>query len=534
MIEIREARANDVAAIRDVFHACYGSDYTYPQFYDLDGLTRMVYSENQVLIVAEDTNRGQIVGTASVILEVGAFADLVGEFGRLAVLPECRNGGVGRLLMGERLRLVRDRLHVGIVDARTAHPYSLKIAEVHGFAPVGLLPLLMQLRKPESLCLLVQHFGDALSLRRNHPRVIPEVYPLGELALAHCGVPCDLIVDDDATAYHDSGGLTLREMTADGYSTLLRIERGRIRHREIFGPLRLHYGLFKLQAQRSHYYVALDGHSIVGAVGWYENRVDRAIRVFELLALDDRVTRFLLESLERACREGGRVQFVEIDVKADAPRMQRTLLELGFFPAAYIPAMVFSEVERLDIVKMVRLLGVSDLTTDDLMLSGRAKEVADLVLAPVLSRRVLPQIEDAVGRLALFHGLDDEQVRRLANGCRVVRFNPGDLIIEEGGSDAAFYLLLHGRVEVRREGLAIGTVTAGECLGEMSLLTGQPHSATAVATMPTETASLSHRDLESLVRFRPDIGVVLFRNVARGLGAKLTRARLVDAQIVTQ
>jgi CRP-like cAMP-binding protein/GNAT superfamily N-acetyltransferase len=522
MIEVREAAAGDVGAIRDVFHACYGADYPYAQFYDMEGLTRMVYSEHQVLLVAEDTNRRQVVGTASVLLEIGAFADLVGEFGRLAVLPDARNAGIGRTLMRERLERVRERLHVGIVEARVAHPFSLKIAEAHGFAPVGLLPLKMQLHRRESLCLLVQHFGEALSLRRNHPRVIPEVYPLAELALAHCGLASDVIVDEEATAYHDTGGLTVREMTTEGYSTLLRIERGRVRRREIFGPLRLHYGLFKLQAKRSHYHIALEGASIMGAVGWNEDPVDRTVRVFELIALDDRVARFLLASLERTCREAGQIQLVEIDVSAHAPRMQRTLLELGFLPAAYVPAMVFADIERLDIVKMVRLLAPPEF--DDLMLSDRAKAVADLVLAPLVSQRMLPEIEYAVSRLSLFHGLDPEQVRRLAGTCRVARFVPGDVIIEEGGQDAAFYILLSGTVEIRRASKPVGTVGAGECLGEMSLLTGQPHSATAFVTSPSEAAALSHRDLQALVRLRPDIGVVMFRNLASGLGAKLTRA----------
>ena len=41
--------------------------------------------------------------------------------------------------------------------------------------------------------------------------------------------------------------------------------------------------------------------------------------------------------------------------------LQRNLLELNFLPAAYVPAMVFHEVERLDIVRMVRLTKLQDL-----------------------------------------------------------------------------------------------------------------------------------------------------------------------------
>jgi hypothetical protein len=41
-----------------------------------------------------------------------------------------------------------------------------------------------------------------------------------------------------------------------------------------------------------------------------------------------------------------------------------------------------------------------------------------------------------------------------------------------------------------------------------------------------ETGVLSRQDLRSLVRLRPGIGVVLYRNLARGLGEKLRRADL--------
>ena len=72
MIRVREAHARDVGTIRDVFHACSGDDYPYAQFYDLDGLMRMVYSENQVLLVAEETETLRVAGTASVVLEAKA------------------------------------------------------------------------------------------------------------------------------------------------------------------------------------------------------------------------------------------------------------------------------------------------------------------------------------------------------------------------------------------------------------------------------------------------------------------------------
>ena len=88
--------------------------------------------------------------------------------------------------------------------------------------------------------------------------------------------------------------------------------------------------------------------------------------------------------------------------------------------------------------------------------------------------------------------------------------------------------MLEGEVTIHIDGntTPVGTVRAGECLGETAVLTGGEHSATARAVTPVEVGVLTKSDLESLVRLRPGIGVVLYRNLARGLGEKLRRADL--------
>jgi GNAT superfamily N-acetyltransferase len=524
MITIREATARDVPAIRDIYLACYGTDYSDPRYYEEQPLTKFVYSDDTLVLVAEDSQTQKVIGTASVILAIGAYADLVGEFGRLAVHPAARKQGVGGLLMRERLARVQDRLQVGLAEARVAHPYSLRIAEAHQFAVVGFLPLKWLLRQRESLALLVHYFSNALELRNNHPRVIPEVYPLAHLAMENCGLAPDAIVDETAPAYPPGGAYEVQGLTTEGYATLLRIERGRVRHREIFGPMRLHYGLFMLQARRSRYLIAREDGRIAGAIGFTLDPVEKAVRIFELISLHDNVIRFLLSDLEQSCRERWGVCYIEVDVSAHAPRMQRTLIELGFLPAAYVPALVFHEVERLDVVKMVRLLAPLQVSTEGLTPPTRA--LADLVLSRFRSRSVLPRIAQAVQELSLFGGLDEEQVNRLAGVCTLSMFRPGEVIFREGQKGEEMHLMLGGEAVIARaeSSSPVGAVTKGECLGEMSLLTAAAHSATATARTAVETAVLGHRDLAELIRLRPDIGLHIYRNLAVGMGQKLKRS----------
>jgi ribosomal protein S18 acetylase RimI-like enzyme len=522
MITVREATGSDVAAIREIFLATYGTDYTDPRYYDDALLTRLIYSDDSLLLVAEDTDTGGVVGTASVDLEVGAHSDLVGEFCRLAVHPTYRNRGIAKLLMSERLQRVKDRLQVGLVEARATHPYSVKVAEAHEFSVVGFIPERWRLRERESLALYVRFFGNALELRDNHPRIIPEVHALAHMALENCALPPDAIVDEDAPAYPPGGDFVVQELTTEGYAALLRIERGRVRHREIFGPARLHYGIFKLHARHSRYLIAREDGRIAGAIGFTLDPVDKAVRIFELIALHDEVIRFLLSELERASREKWDC-LIEVDVSARSPRMQRTLIELGFLPVAYLPALVFHEVERFDVVKMVRLLNPPQVHTAGLTPSCEA--MAELVLRLFRNRTVLPRIAKAVHGLPLFTGLSAEQVTRLAGVCGVAAFEVGETVFHAGEASNQMYVVLHGEVAIAVADSAapVGLVRSGECLGEMSLLTAGVHSATATSLTRVETATLAHQDLAELIRLRPDIGLHIYRNLAVGMGEKLKR-----------
>lgn len=524
MIKIREATSADVSAITEVFQACYGEDYSDARFYDPAALNKMVVSDDTLMLVAEDGDSRQILGTGSVILEIGAFADLTGEFGRLAVLPDARNRGIGKLLMEERLRRIEDRLQVGIIEGRTAHPYTLKIAEGHQFNPVGFLPLKWQMRTRESIVLLTRYFGNALELRRNHPRLIPEVYPLACMTLENCGLKPDVIVDEEATAYPGEGSCSIQELTTEGYAPLLRIERGRVRNREIFGPLRLHYGFFLVQARKSRYLIAREDGAIVGAIGFLHDPVEKVVRVFELIALHDDIIRRLLAHLERLCRQEWEVAYVEIDVSAYSPRMQRTLIEIGFLPAAYVPALVFHEVERLDVIKMVRLL-VPPLT-DHAHLTRRARSIAETVMRPFKSRGVLPRIAQVAREMPLFANLNAEQIKRLASVCDLAAFAAGETIFFEGAASDRLYVVLDGQVGISIKGVAqpVGAVGNRECLGELSLVTSAPHSATATAQTRVEAAVIDRNELTQLVRHRPDIGMQLYKNLATALGEKLKRA----------
>jgi CRP-like cAMP-binding protein len=128
--------------------------------------------------------------------------------------------------------------------------------------------------------------------------------------------------------------------------------------------------------------------------------------------------------------------------------------------------------------------------------------------------------------MPLFGGLNAEQISRLAGVCAVSTFEPGAIIFREGGVSDRLYVVLDGKADISLASVSgsVGLVTRGECLGEMSLLTAAPHSATATAQTVVETAVLDRQNLAELLRLRPDIGAQIYKNLAMGLGEKLKRA----------
>ncbi|MCA9068135.1 MAG: GNAT family N-acetyltransferase [Planctomycetaceae bacterium] len=522
MIQIRPALETDVEAIRGIFQAVYGQDYAYPQFYEPHSLKKMIFSDETALLVAEDTETHEVLGTASVLLDIGAHADLVAEFGRLAVHPKGRGKGTGQALMTARIKEVEDRLHVGLVENRCAHEFSQRISYRHGFRPVGLMPQKLLLTKRETVTLYVRHFGQALELRRNHPRLIPEVHRLADLALKNCDIPCDAIVEADTPAYPHEDEFELEEMASELYPALLRLERGRVRSREIFGPVRLHYGLFQLRANRGQYLLARRNGTLIGAVGYAIDRLEKTARVFELVSLDDTPIHFLLEKLVSCCRDQHEIDYLEADVSAFSPQMQRTLLEVGFLPVAYIPAMVFHDVERLDIVRMARLFAPWD--DSELQLFEATRPIADVVGESFRVRNVIPRLTEATNEVPLCEGLTVEQKRWLAAVATLESFTKDQIFFGANDPEDAAWILLSGEVDVRNsQGDSLGIIGQGECLGEMMIVRNYTHTLSAVARTEGEAMRVGREALVDLIRKRPDIGVVLNRNLCKELARKLHR-----------
>ncbi|MFC1852749.1 GNAT family N-acetyltransferase, partial [candidate division CSSED10-310 bacterium] len=305
MLQIREAKDTDVEQVRDLFVQVYGEDYPFTDFYDTSWLKKSVYDENTLFLVMEDN--GKIIATASMMLAAGGFDDMIGEAGRLVAIPDSRYRGKNLYteLIEALVKRTENRVQFLMAEARTAHRGSQRIAENVGWKAIGFEPMKYLLgSKRESAIFYGNCHQLSLTLRRNNPRVIPEIAPLAQMALENMALPVDIIVEDEVDGYPMGQSFTI-ELLKDqqGLTSLLRIERGRVSNVEVFGNFSLSYGFHRIDNSNTHYIVASEGNVVLGAVGFSYDSIDKKVRIFELIEFDEEVEGFLLASVDRIVRE---------------------------------------------------------------------------------------------------------------------------------------------------------------------------------------------------------------------------------------
>lgn len=132
---------------------------------------------------------------------------------------------------------------------------------------------------------------------------------------------------------------------------------------------------------------------------------------------------------------------------------------------------------------------------------------------------------DLVRRVPMFSVLTEAQAVALSQSIVKKRYKRGESLVEQGGRSNALYILLSGRarvvsVDARGREVIIAVLHPGDHVGEMSLIDGEPHSASVVAEVQTDVLLLGRvAFLQSL----PENASMAF-SIMRGLVKRLRRA----------
>src|SRR5919199_1002603 len=140
--------------------------------------------------------------------------------------------------------------------------------------------------------------------------------------------------------------------------------------------------------------------------------------------------------------------------------------------------------------------------------------------------------------IPLFKGLGSAELDAIAERLALRPVSAGELLIQQGVWVGELFIIHTGIVEITFEQqdetgqrrVALRRLVAGECLGEMSLITGAPPSATARALTDGEVWALGQQDFLQLALAQPELS----RNVSAILSERLlhTSRRQVSGEPV--
>jgi CRP/FNR family transcriptional regulator, cyclic AMP receptor protein len=144
--------------------------------------------------------------------------------------------------------------------------------------------------------------------------------------------------------------------------------------------------------------------------------------------------------------------------------------------------------------------------------SDMAELAAELLIAPAAMMR-----------------LSHDEARIVVSYMQPRKFDEGTVFIQEGDKNNTDYMVLVLDGEVTVESIVVSRTTpvttavlgAGNVLGEMGIVDGEPRSATCTATTDVRAAIFTRSNLESLIMENPQIGAKFMMSISLRIAERL-------------
>jgi small-conductance mechanosensitive channel/CRP-like cAMP-binding protein len=123
-------------------------------------------------------------------------------------------------------------------------------------------------------------------------------------------------------------------------------------------------------------------------------------------------------------------------------------------------------------------------------------------------------IEGLLERVSVFSALSEELRTQIAKRSEIIEYGAGEFIVRQGDQGDSLYIIRTGLCGIYIKGNGtqekrIATIDSGGFFGEMSLLTGEPHSATVRAMEDTSVIIIDKENFSKILTDNPSISVQL-------------------------
>jgi len=146
------------------------------------------------------------------------------------------------------------------------------------------------------------------------------------------------------------------------------------------------------------------------------------------------------------------------------------------------------------------------------------------------------KIGDMLERADIFRDMPRKEIDALANYVQAYKAPVGAEVLIEGNRESCMFVLAEGKLDIlkrtgeAREKKKLATVRSGKTIGEMSLLDGLPHSATAVVVETATLLLITKTSFDRLFTEQPEVALRLVHKMATLMSLRLrqTSGVLID------
>lgn len=110
------------------------------------------------------------------------------------------------------------------------------------------------------------------------------------------------------------------------------------------------------------------------------------------------------------------------------------------------------------------------------------------------------ELLDALSMVDFLRDLPLSRARSILQVCHRLDMPAGEKIVVQGTRGDSFYVIIHGTVEIVKDGVPLKRYRAGDYFGETAILSGEARTADAVATTDVSLVAIDRNDFLALLR----------------------------------
>lgn len=185
------------------------------------------------------------------------------------------------------------------------------------------------------------------------------------------------------------------------------------------------------------------------------------------------------------------------------PAHHSAILHEAGIPPLHTPTTALAQLPA-DVKRRLYLVHIAskDVPQDTGLRAAREGLEHTITVEPSSSPRFSEAIEllDIFAMVDFLRDLPLSRAKALLQVARRITLPAGENIVTQGSHGDSFYMIVHGTVEIVKDGLPIKRYHAGDYFGEMAILLDQPRAADAIAKTDVDLVAIDNNDFVSVLR----------------------------------